>query len=98
MGFANPTPISAHKSVRALYSGVELLSGDNTSTVKFLYKSVRKFFAKVSFPTKNSKRAANKGDETSPFDFVQTIFENSSLRLRFLLTVPGGVSPSGKNR
>ena len=98
MVFANPRPISAHKSVRALYSGVELLAGDNTSTVKFLYKSVRKFFAKVSIPAKNSKRAANKGDEKSPFDFVQTIFENSSLRFRFLLTIPGGVSPSGKNR
>ena len=98
MSFANVIPISAHRSVRALNSSLESLSEDNTSTAQFLHNSVRKFFTKVSFPMKNSKRAANKRDETSPSDFIQKHFAKSSLRINFLPTFLGGVSPSGTNR
>ena len=83
MEFANLTPISAQKSVRAINSSVESLSENSTPTVKFLYNSVKKFFAKVSFPAKNSKSAARKGEETRPFDFVQKKLAKSSFRFNF---------------
>ena len=97
MAFAKLTSISAHRSVRALNSSVESLSEKNISTVKFLFKSVRKSFANVSFPAKNSKRTAKKGGKTSPFDFVQKKFAERSLSFNFSPTIPGGVSPSGTN-
>ena len=85
--------------MRALNSRVEsLLSKESTSTVKFLYNSVRKLFAKVSFPAKNSRSAARKGDEINPLDFVQKNFAKSSLRLNFSPIIPGGVSPSNTKR
>ena len=83
MALASVTPISAHRSVRALNSRVEPLSEESTSTVKFLYNSMRKFLAEVSFPAKNSRSAVRKGDETNPLDFVRKNFAKSSLRLNF---------------
>ena len=97
MEFANLTPISA-RSLRALNSSVESLSEDSTSTVKFLYNYVRKFYAMVSFPAKNSNSTVRKGEETRPFDFVQKNFAKSSFRLTFLPIIPGRVSPSGTKR
>ena len=93
MEFANLTTISAHKSVRALNSSVESLSEDTTSTVKFLYNSVRKFFVKV-FPAKNSTSAAREEEKIRPFDFIRKNFAKSSFRFNFLPIIPGGVSPS----
>ena len=98
MEFTNLTPISA-RSVTALNSSVESLSEDSTSVVKFLYNYVRKFFAMVSFPAKNSNSTARKGEETRPFDFVQKKnFAKSSFRFTFFPIIPGRVSPSGTKR
>ena len=69
MALPSLIPISTHRSVRALSSRMESLSEDSTSTVKFLYNSVRKFFAKVYFLVKNSRSAVSKGNETNPLDF-----------------------------
>ena len=71
------------------------MSEDNTSTVRFLYISVRNFFASVYFPAKNSGRAARNGDERRPFELVLKFFAKSSLRLSFCPIIPGGVTPSG---
>ena len=72
---------------------------DNTSAVRFLYNSVRKFFASVSFPTKNSRRTTRNGDkETRPFEPVLKNLAKSYLRLSFSSIIPGGVSPPGTKR
>ena len=65
------TPISSHRLVRALNSRMESLLEDSTSTVKFLHNSLKKFFTKASFPAKNSRSAARKGDETNRWILIK---------------------------
>ena len=98
MEFPSVTSSSAQRPVSASNCKFSELSEDNTSTVKFLYNFVRKFFAKVSFPAKNSSKAARNGEETRPFEPLLNNFAKSSLRLSFSLIIPGGVSPSGTKR
>ena len=96
MEFTSLTPSSAQGSVSASNCKFSEFSEDNTSTVKLLYNSVRKCFARVSFPAKKSSRAARNGDETRPFEPALKNFAKNSLRLSFSQIIPVGVSPSGK--
>ena len=98
MEFSTFTPISTHKSASASNYKFSELTEENTSTVRFLYNSVRKFFVSVSFPSKNSRRAATNGDETRPFELVLKNFAKSSLRLSFSSIIPEGVLPSETKR
>ena len=54
MDFPSLTPSSAQRSLSASNCKFSELSEDNTSTVKFLYNSVRNIFARVSFPAKKT--------------------------------------------
>ena len=70
MEFSSLAPIPIHKSGSASNCKFSELSEDNTSTVRFLYNSVTRFFSSIIFPVKSSKRAARNGDETRPFEPV----------------------------
>ena len=98
MEFPSLTPSSAQRSVSASNCEFSELSEGNTSTVKFLCNSLRKSFARVSFPAKNSSRVARNGDETRPFEPVLKNFAKSSLRLSFSPITQVGVSPSRTKR
>ena len=98
MEFDNLTLIVANKSVRAWNSSTEPLSDDSTSTIKFLYNSVRKFFTRLSFPTKNNRRAARNRADTTTFDFVQKDFAKSSSGFYFSPWIPRGISLLGTKR
>ena len=54
MKFSSLTLISIHKSASVSNFKFSELSEDNTSTVRFLYNSVRNFFASVSFLAKKT--------------------------------------------
>ena len=77
MEFSSLELISIHKSVSASNCKFSELSEDNTSTVIFLYNSVRNVFASVSFLAKNSRRAARNGDERRPFEPVLKILQRA---------------------
>ena len=94
MEFLSLTLSSAEVGASALNCKFSELPEDNTSTVKFLYNSVKKNFARVSFMAKNNSKARRNGDKTRLFEPVLKTFAKSSLRLSFSPIIPGRVSPS----
>ena len=78
MELANLTLILAQRSGKASNLNIESLSVDKTSTVRFLYSSLKKSFTIVSLTAKSKSKAPKKGTETRPVDFLQKNFAKSS--------------------
>ena len=79
MEFSSFTPISIHKSVSASNCKFSELSEDNTSAVRFLYKSVRNFLLAFLFQQKiagGQQELEMKQDRlTGPKKFCKELFE-----------------------
>ena len=73
------TPISTHKSLRASNCKFSELSEDSASTVRFLYNSVRKCFASVSFLAKKQLEGRKK------WRWIKTVWTHSKYFCKELL-------------